>query len=486
MADSLPLLTGTAADIPVEGSLALSLEGPSVASMASDGLPRDLFSDFESGNSHLGGTPATQASVIEPSTAIVVDVLMQELPQHVPEGPHNKDTPASDMTGSLGTALSPESLKSPEMRKIPNFDRLGAKFDAGYDSDGEPPPKTVTVDFDEPAIEERTAEGTRIVQEGSRIAVGSVENVHIAVNREPRHIAIDEASLKKMTVANLRQELRIREVHFIPTLKKPDLLKRLQQALARKVKVSIFGPIHTDKGTTGKKKAGLNDMAGFAPGAYWEQLKPKDVPVEEPLNTIRNARAPTVPENEAGSVPVKHDFAETFDRPIFSGKKQVQKTHRNNRKMFDGDGNPLMESVQRQLIMPRQDFLQKHKLTAYSDAVEFANAFFLTWKENPYHPNLLSMHTLTAYTNMKASLANAGPGGNCYPDWVDFTVDELRQHIGLYVWNGLNPSPRLEMKLQPQHLDPMHGNDYLYQHMGPKATRRHKHFRAFFACQDPR
>jgi hypothetical protein len=174
-----------------------------------------------------------------------------------------------------------------------------------------------------------------------------------------------------------------------------------------------------------------------------------DAIVEEPGNTIRNARAPTVPRDEATSVPIKHNFTETFDRPIFSGKQQVQKMHNNNKKVFDADGNPVMESVQRQKITPRRDFLLKHKLSVHSDPVEYADAFF-PWTENPYSPGLLSMAQLTTFTDLKAKLANAGPGGVCYPDWVDFTVDELRQHIGLYVWNGLSPSPRLEMKLLPQ------------------------------------
>jgi hypothetical protein len=47
------------------------------------------------------------------------------------------------------------------------------------------------------------------------------------------------------------------------------------------------------------------------------------------------------------------------------------------------------------------------------------------------------MSLLTTLTNLKAQLANAGPGGVCYP--ADFTVNEVRQHLGLYdVLNGLN------------------------------------------------
>ena len=83
-----------------------------------------------------------------------------------------------------------------------------------------------------------------------------------------------------------------------------------------------------------------------------------------------------------------------------------------------------MEYVQRQTITPRTDFLLKDKLNAFSDPVQFTNAF-LPWGENPYGPTLLSMSLLTTYTNLKAILANAGPGGVQYHDWKDFTMDEV-------------------------------------------------------------
>jgi hypothetical protein len=482
MADALPPLTGIVEATPVAGLPDIPVEDPSQPSMASDGFPRDLFEGLLDGDSHNIPTPAPAGEVMDLPTCPGGDVLPPETILHVHGRTPNKDTPVSDLTAPSGPALSPDSIISPKTRQMKNFESLEPKFMDGYDSDGGEAPALPDEDFDEPPIMERQSDGVEIMVDSEEIEAEISEN---SPREQPRHLPIEEDALKKMTVAAIKHELRIREVQYISTLKKTELLERLRQALNRKVKVSIFGTISTDKVPAKKKssKAVVNDMAGFAPGAYWEQLNAIEEPVEEPLNTIRNARAPTV--DADAKVPVKHDFAETFDRPIFEGKVQVQKMHNNNKKMFDKDGTPIMTTAQRQHITPRQDFLLKHNLTRSSDPVEYANAFF-PWKENPYNPALLSMGMLTTYTNLKAKLANAGPGGVCYPDWKDFTVDELRQHIGLYVWNGLSPSPRLEMKLQPQHIDPINGNDFIHRHMGPNAIRRHKHFRAFFACQDPR
>jgi type II secretory pathway component HofQ len=124
-----------------------------------------------------------------------------------------------------------------------------------------------------------------------------------------------------------------------------------------------FGTVSTDKVPAKNKssKAAVNDMTGFAPGAYWEQLNALEEAVDEPLNTIRNARAPTV--DADAQVPVKHDFSEMFDRPSFEGTVRLQKLHNNNKGMFDKNGNPIMMQVQRQKITTRSDFLAKHNLS---------------------------------------------------------------------------------------------------------------------------
>ena len=67
---------------------------------------------------------------------------------------------------------------------------------------------------------------------------------------------------------------------------------------------------------------------------------------------------------------------------------------------------------------------------------------------------------------MKASLASAGIDGTCYEEFKPFSVKEIRQHLGLYILQGLNPSPRIEMKFKPQREDMIHGSDLIYRSFG--------------------
>ena len=58
----------------------------------------------------------------------------------------------------------------------------------------------------------------------------------------------------------------------------------------------------------------------------------------------------------------------------------------------------------------------------------------------------LSFRQLNNWTNLKASLADAGKDGSCYQDFKDFSTNEIRQGFGLYVLQGLCTSPRVELK----------------------------------------
>jgi hypothetical protein len=63
-----------------------------------------------------------------------------------------------------------------------------------------------------------------------------------------------------------------------------------------------------------KKKKGSNGLDRFSKDAYWQELKPKDAVVEEPINeSFLISWAPTVPERDAHRVPVKHNFNDVFD-----------------------------------------------------------------------------------------------------------------------------------------------------------------------------
>ena len=69
--------------------------------------------------------------------------------------------------------------------------------------------------------------------------------------------------------------------------------------------------------------------------------------------------------------------------------------------------------------------------------------------------------------------------------FVQFTPDEIERHISLYIFQGLNPSPRVTMKMKTQNMEPLQGCDAIAEAMGPNAEHRHREFRKYFCLQHP-
>ena len=97
----------------------------------------------------------------------------------------------------------------------------------------------------------------------------------------------------------------------------------------------------------------------------------------------------------------------------------------------------------------------------------------------------VSFELQTKWTNLKATLSGAGKGGTYYTDCVTFSVEEILEHVGLYVFHGLSPSPRIEFKFRSQHKDKFHGKNFIHISYGPNAKRHHKHFMDLFSFQKP-
>ena len=125
--------------------------------------------------------------------------------------------------------------------------------------------------------------------------------------------------------------------------------------------------------------------------------------------------------------------------------------------------------------VPKETFLAKHCLNVHSMPHEWFAVFL---------PASLT-RKWTTFTNTKALLANAGCEGGIYPDFFPFTPFELRKHIAVYFVNGLAPSPKVAMKFQSQAQNDINGNYFVKRCLGPAAERRHRHFRRFFAVQNP-
>ena len=85
------------------------------------------------------------------------------------------------------------------------------------------------------------------------------------------------------------------------------------------------------------------------------------------------------------------------------------------------------------------------------------------------------------WTNLKDVLDGAGAGVLIYKYFTAFSIKEVRQHLGLYIFNGLTPSTRIECTFKPQQEDICHGNNFVYNSFGPRAAHRHKDFKALLA-----
>ena len=151
----------------------------------------------------------------------------------------------------------------------------------------------------------------------------------------------------------------------------------------------------------------------------------------------------------------------------------------------DNEGNPIKQTVSRLRGGVSSSFKEKYKLDKNTRPDEYME-IMLPYRDNKIFTDKdLTFQKLMKWTNTKAMLAGAGRYGICYSDFRDFTAQEIRQHIGLYILNGLSPSPRVEYKLRSQQMDKIHGNDFVYRSFGKNAERRHRHFKCFFSCQNP-
>ena len=50
------------------------------------------------------------------------------------------------------------------------------------------------------------------------------------------------------------------------------------------------------------------------------------------------------------------------------------------------------------------------------------------------------------------------------------------KHLGLYIFNGLAPSPQLYMKFRPTKYNPVNGNDFVIEDFGNNGKLRNQDF----------
>jgi hypothetical protein len=90
---------------------------------------------------------------------------------------------------------------------------------------------------------------------------------------------------------------------------KPELVQCMKEAMSNRLPIMSV---------SAQAEAAKDDVDGFPPTARKRTLGPQMEVVPEPRNRSAGASAPTVPEEDATFIPVKHNFPKTFDRDIFT------------------------------------------------------------------------------------------------------------------------------------------------------------------------
>ena len=108
-------------------------------------------------------------------------------------------------------------------------------------------------------------------------------------------------------------------------------------------------------------------------------------------------------------------------------------------------------------------FIAKHNMSHKTKPEDYVGLFLPFGKNQQGKKEVVSFELLTKWTNLKATFAGAGKGGTYYTDFVPFSVEEIREHVGLYVFHGLLPSPRIYFKFIYQHKDTVHRNDFIHR-----------------------
>jgi len=383
------------------------------------------------------------------------------------ESANNANSNDTDLDGDDNPEVDPPA------KTLPKLHEMEEAFDNGHDSDGWTGPPRGTNNEEE---EEMSEEPIAVAAPGTMPTQPSV-----AINAEPVHISIDDDTLMKMTMPMLKHELTIRKVSLKGLSNKLKPQERLKEMLQMKQPAYSKNQIAAENKKLGKKK--VDDMSAFAIGAAWKALTPT-MDASEPENPqFPEARAPTMPEEEARVQPKpKQNCANKFDRPVFEGRRIIRSQHTG----ADGNTATKTSSAFRYKGIPNVDFLHKHHLNKESLPVEFLDAVF------PMHENKvldsngdphLSMEMIARHTNTRAAMAFAGEA-QCEQWSGPFSAKEVRQHIGLHVMNGLGPSPGPQRKFHTD--DNANCNGFIATNLGSNAAIRLRQFEAHVGLQDPR
>ena len=130
--------------------------------------------------------------------------------------------------------------------------------------------------------------------------------------------------------------------------------------------------------------------------------------------------------------------------------------------MKDRKGDYIYEDRTHTELLPNLDFLEIHGINTISHPADWYNVLMSQSTRRQDKNGVTSIADFTSFTNKKAYLYNAGSGGTQYLDFKELSVDEIMQHLGVYILNGISPSPQVEMNFDSQKNNPTDGSNFCY------------------------
>ena len=385
--------------------------------------------------------------------------------QQPDSGANNHQAPPPPVKNiQFNEVVSPQMVQRPKMTT-----NMEERFELGYDSDQEVGPFLDAVEEEGDQIldeKEVPNEGEAVVTEDPHQNEGQEEQQPAIMPQLSMDvfIPIEEGLIDKMKVSELRDELSIHELSTCG--KKTELKDQLRKALAEKVYVRHSLPQQNQRKKATAKEKQSDVGKDFPPTARWEVLTPDNEQAAEPSNpTFRQARAPTVAVEDAAYVPLKYNFSKyKFDIPQFTGTREERKKLRGGRIAKDKVKVPIRKGFMKPAA------IKKFKLTPHSLPHEWVDVLIPFGKNvqsvkrengDKKKEEMLSIDLITRWTNTKATMM--GAGNSIYQDWKPFTREEVRRHLGLYIFNGVAPAPQITLRFNSQAKDPIHGNDMVQE-----------------------
>ncbi len=241
--------------------------------------------------------------------------------------------------------------------------------------------------------------------------------------------------------------------------RKADLVAHLLTAVSNSVPVSSTAVSQHES------------MTGLDVTANWVALTINDDPVLEPSNDDTTLQPPT--ERDTHTNP-KYGFNEQFKCQPFLGttenmhyicanspkrnkKRKLSPTQKSNTSSKSNNA----ESNERIRGEPSGKFLKHYGLDEKSHPMDWMNALLLMLPEHNLEDVKVanvkgnkkakfSISNWTIYSNLKAVMFNAGQEGHIFTDkFKSFENKDIFKMLGVYLLDGLSPSPQVTKKMQP-------------------------------------